>query len=109
SYALLSRLVAFRADMIRIVSTPASSHQVCAKSSSARSPAIPIVCQRSSPSVMRSHMLRASGSSKNRLAESKSIPCFRKLSRFLTSSHSKRNRQYHFVCTDGGRQESQGF
>jgi len=48
-------------------------------------------------------------SSKNRLAESKSIPCFRKLTRFLTSSHSKRNRQYHFVCTDGGRQESQGF
>ena len=52
-------------------------------------PALPMVCQRSSPPTTRSGYDAACGSSKTRAAVSKETPCFRWLMRFFLSSHTK--------------------
>jgi hypothetical protein len=52
-------------------------------------PAQPIACQRSSSSTARSRYETTLGSSKIRAAVSNETPCFRRLMRFLFSSHAK--------------------
>ena len=49
----------------------------------------PMACQRSSSSTTRSRYERTFGSSKTRAAVSNETPCFRRLMRFLFSSHAK--------------------
>jgi len=58
----------------------------------------PIECQRSSSSTTRSRYETTFGSSKTRAAVSNEMPCFRRLMRFLFSSHAKIVRIYRIVA-----------
>ncbi len=60
--------------------------------------AMPIECQRSSLSTMRSGYDTTFGSSKIRAAASNEMPCFRRLLRFFFSSHTKTMCIYRIVA-----------
>lgn len=74
---------------MRISSSPCGSSLVWTTSRIAKPAAQPIECQRSSSSTTRSRYETTFGSSKTRAAVSNETPCFRRLERFLFSSHAK--------------------
>jgi len=86
---VLSLGVALRAEIIRATSSFSTPRNVCTTSKSKMPPAIPMLCQRSSFSSMRSRMLTTRGSSKISVAVSKLTQCFARLRIFFRPSHSK--------------------